>query len=66
MYDLLAAVEQSMPAQIAEYEEAKRTESVSSATDRVSVLNIIISFAKSGLYLVPYSGIPSLFVYLLI
>ena len=31
------AVEESMPAQIAEYEEAKRTESVSSATDRVSV-----------------------------
>lgn len=30
------AVEESMPAQIAEYEEAKRTESVSSATDRVS------------------------------
>ena len=35
--NLLTAVEESMPAQIAEYEEAKRTESVSSATDRVSV-----------------------------
>ena len=35
--NLFTAVEKSMPAHIAEYEEAKRTESVSSATDRVSV-----------------------------
>ena len=35
---MCAAVEESMPAQIAEYEEAKRTESVSSASDKVSEL----------------------------